>query len=35
MIAFVRKAVPEYKFNELKLTGKRAGAVDLLNIIFY
>ncbi len=29
MIAFVRKAVPEYKFNELKLTGKKAGAREL------
>lgn len=29
MIAFVRKAVPEYKFNELKLTGKRINAVEL------
>jgi enoyl-CoA hydratase/carnithine racemase len=29
MIAFVRKAMPEYKFNELKLTGKRAGADEL------
>jgi len=29
MIAFVRKAIPEYKFNELKLTGKKAGAVEL------
>ncbi len=29
MIAFVRKAVPEWKFNELALTGKRAGAVEL------
>ena len=29
MIAFVRKAVPEYKFNELKLTGKKAGAAEL------
>lgn len=29
MIAFVRKAIPEYKFNELKLTGKRAGAPEL------
>ena len=29
MIAFVRKAIPEYKFNELKLTGKRAGAEEL------
>ncbi len=29
MVAFVRKAMPEYKFNEMKLTGKRAGAVEL------
>ena len=29
MIAFVRKAIPEYKFNELKLTGKRVGADEL------
>lgn len=29
MVAFVRKAIPEYKFNELKLTGKRAGADEL------
>ena len=29
MIAFVRKAMPEYKFNELKLTGKKAGAKEL------
>ena len=29
MIAFVRKAMPEYKFNELKLTGKRVGADEL------
>lgn len=29
MIAFVRKAIPEYKFNELKLTGKRVGAEEL------
>jgi len=29
MIAMVRKAVPEYKFNELKLTGKRAGGPEL------
>lgn len=29
MIAFVRKAIPEYKFNELKLTGKRIGAEEL------
>ncbi|MEM1374636.1 MAG: enoyl-CoA hydratase/isomerase family protein [Pseudomonadota bacterium] len=30
MIAFCRKAVPEYRFNELKLTGRRATAEDLL-----
>ena len=29
MIAFVRKAIPEYKFNELKLTGKKATAQEL------
>lgn len=29
MIAFVKKAVPYYKFNELKLTGRRAGAIEL------
>lgn len=29
MVAFVRKAVPEYKFNELKLTGKRVDADEL------
>ncbi|MBF0413827.1 MAG: enoyl-CoA hydratase/isomerase family protein [Desulfamplus sp.] len=29
MIAFVRKAIPEYKFNELKLTGRRVGADEL------
>lgn len=29
MIAFVRKAVPEYQFNNMKLTGKRAGAEEL------
>jgi enoyl-CoA hydratase/carnithine racemase len=29
MVAFVRKAIPEYKFNEMKLTGKKAGAVEL------
>jgi enoyl-CoA hydratase/carnithine racemase len=29
MIAFVKKALPYYKFNELKLTGKRAGAKEL------
>jgi enoyl-CoA hydratase/carnithine racemase len=29
MIAFVRKAMPEYKFNEMILTGKRAGAQEL------
>jgi enoyl-CoA hydratase/carnithine racemase len=29
MIAFVRKAMPEYKFNEYKLTGKKVGAQEL------
>lgn len=29
MIAFVRKAIPEYKFNELKLTGKKVSAQEL------
>lgn len=29
MIAFVRKAMPEYKFNEMILSGKRAGAKEL------
>ena len=29
MVAFVRKAIPEYKFNEMKLTGKKVGAVEL------
>ncbi len=29
MIAFIRKAVPENKFNEYALTGKRVGAVEL------
>jgi enoyl-CoA hydratase/carnithine racemase len=29
MIAFCRKAVPEYKFNEMLLTGKRYGATEL------
>jgi enoyl-CoA hydratase/carnithine racemase len=29
MIAFVKKAMPYYKFNELKLTGKRASASEL------
>jgi len=29
MVAFVRKAMPDYKFNEMKLTGKRAGADEL------
>ncbi|MFH2092038.1 MAG: enoyl-CoA hydratase/isomerase family protein [Pseudomonadota bacterium] len=29
MIEFVRKAIPEYKFNEMILTGKRVGAVEL------
>lgn len=30
MIAFCRKAIPEHRFNELKLTGRRATAEDLL-----
>lgn len=29
MIAFVRKALPEYKFNEMLLTGKRVDAEEL------
>ncbi|WP_300459939.1 enoyl-CoA hydratase/isomerase family protein [Desulfobacula sp.] len=29
MIAFVRKAMPEYKFNEMILSGKRVGAQEL------
>lgn len=29
MIAFCKKAMPYYKYNELKLTGKRAGAKEL------
>ncbi len=29
MIKFVRKAIPEYKFNEMILTGKRLGAEEL------
>ncbi|MBT3388199.1 MAG: enoyl-CoA hydratase/isomerase family protein [Desulfobacula sp.] len=29
MIAFVRKAIPEYKFNEMILSGKRLGAQEL------
>ncbi len=29
MIAFVKKAIPGYKFNEMKLTGKKAGAAEL------
>lgn len=29
MVAFVRKAVPEYQFNIMKLTGKRVGAEEL------
>ncbi len=29
MIAFVRKAIPEYKFNEMKLTGRRLTAKEL------
>jgi len=31
MIQFVRKAIPEYKFNEMILTGKRVGAQELEN----
>ncbi|MBI9087756.1 MAG: enoyl-CoA hydratase/isomerase family protein [Desulfobacterium sp.] len=30
MIAFVRKAIPEYMFNELKLSGRRVGAQELM-----
>ncbi|MEM9855558.1 MAG: enoyl-CoA hydratase/isomerase family protein, partial [Pseudomonadota bacterium] len=30
MVAFCRKAIPEYRFNELKLTGRRATAAELL-----
>jgi enoyl-CoA hydratase/carnithine racemase len=29
MISFVKKAIPYYKFNELKLTGKKASAFEL------
>ena len=29
MVAFCRKAIPEHRFNELKLTGRRATAEDL------
>lgn len=29
MIQFVRKAIPEYKFNEMILSGKRVGAEEL------
>jgi len=29
MIAFVRKSIPEYKFNEMILSGKRVGAREL------
>jgi len=29
MIAFVRKAIPEYQFNEMILSGKRVGAQEL------
>lgn len=29
MIEFVRKAIPEYKFNEMILTGKRVAALEL------
>ena len=31
MIKFVRKAIPEYQFNEMILTGKRVGAQELEN----
>lgn len=30
MIAFVKKAIPYYRFNEMKLTGRRLGAEELL-----
>ncbi len=35
MVAFVRKAIPEYKFNEMKLTGRRltAGELEKCHII--
>ncbi|MBO9408387.1 enoyl-CoA hydratase/isomerase family protein [Shimia sp. R9_1] len=29
MIAYVRKAIPEYRFNEMKLTGRRVTAAEL------
>jgi len=29
MIAFLKKAIPEYKFNEMALTGNRYGAAEL------
>jgi len=29
MIAFVEKAIPYYKFNEMKLSGRRVGAAEL------
>jgi enoyl-CoA hydratase/carnithine racemase len=29
MIAFIKKAMPYYLYNDLKLTGRRAGAVEL------
>ncbi len=29
MIAFIKKAIPYYRFNELKLTGRRAAAEEL------
>lgn len=29
MIAFVRKAMPEYRFNEMKLTGRRVSGAEL------
>lgn len=31
MIAFVKKAIPYYRFNEMKLTGRRVPAADLAN----
>lgn len=31
MVEMVKKAIPAYKLNELKLTGKRAGAAELEN----
>jgi enoyl-CoA hydratase/carnithine racemase len=29
MIEFIRKAIPEYKFNEMKLSGRRVAAAEL------